>query len=60
VPEEKTSRPHGAVLQADKKGLKLACGGGTVLEILELRRTGRNGWPLRAFLMGQSDPNGAF
>lgn len=52
VPEEKTSRPHGAVLQADKKGLKLACGGGTVLEILELQPDGKKRMAASAFLMG--------
>lgn len=48
---ETTSSAPGAVLQADKKGLRVACGGG-VLEILELQPDGKKAMPAPAFLLG--------
>lgn len=55
---ETTGRAPGTVLQADKHGLKLACGGGTVLQIEELQADG--GKRLRAvdYLRGHPVPVG--
>ena len=39
-------------MQADKKGLKVACGNGTVIEILELQPDGKKGMAATAFLLG--------
>ena len=50
--EEETNQPPGAVLQADKKGLKIACGDGKALEILELQPDGKKAMSTAAFLMG--------
>lgn len=47
-----TPKAPGSVVQADKKGLKLACGGGTVLEILQLQPDGKKPMPAAAFLAG--------
>ena len=52
--EEETSQQPGTVLQADKKGLRIACGDGRVLEILELQPDGKKTMPAAAFLMGHS------
>ena len=49
---EKTGQPPGTVLQADKKGLRIACGDGGVLEILELQPDGKKAMSAAAFLMG--------
>lgn len=49
---ERTSAAPGAVVQADKRGLKLACGDGGVLEILELQPDGKKPMPAPAFLQG--------
>ena len=49
---EKTDRAPGTVLQADKKGLRIACGDGRVLEILELQPDGKKPMAAAAFLMG--------
>lgn len=49
---ETTQKPAGTVLQANKKGLKLACGDGTVLEIKELQPDGKKRMSAAAFLMG--------
>ena len=51
---EHTAKAPGTVLQADKKGLKLACGGGTVLEIKELQPDGKKRMTAAAFCMGHS------
>lgn len=55
---ETTGKAPGTVLQADKHGLKLACGEGTVLEIVELQADG--GKRLRAvdYLRGHPVPVG--
>lgn len=47
-----TDQVPGTVLQADKKGLWIACGGGGVLEILELQPDGKKAMAATAFLMG--------
>ena len=49
---ETTGKSPGGVVQADKKGLKVACGGGTVLEILQLQPDGKKPMDAKAFLMG--------
>lgn len=52
VCEETTGKSPGSVVQADKKGLKVACGSGTVLEILQLQPDGKKPMDAKAFLMG--------
>lgn len=49
---ENTGKTPGSFVQADKKGLKVACGGGEVLEILELQPDGKKGMAATAFLLG--------
>lgn len=48
----------GTVLQADKKGLRVACGSGA-LEILELQPDGKKAMAASAFLMGHPIRKGA-
>ena len=50
--DDKTDQLPGTVLQADKKGLRAACGDGRVLEILELQPDGKKAMAASAFLMG--------
>lgn len=50
--DETTGSAPGAVLQADKKGLRVACGDGRVLDILELQPDGKKAMPAPAFLLG--------
>lgn len=50
--EEETHQQPGTVLQADKKSLRVACGDGRVLEILELQPDGKKVMAATAFLMG--------
>ena len=49
---EETDQQPGTVLQADKKGLRVACGDGGVLEIMELQPDGKKVMAAAAFLMG--------
>jgi methionyl-tRNA formyltransferase len=49
---ETTGKAPGSIVQADKKGLKLACGGGTVLQIDELQPDGKKRMAATAFLLG--------
>jgi len=49
---EHTGKMPGSFVQADKKGLKVACGGGEVLEILELQPDGKKPMAASAFLLG--------
>ena len=49
---ESTGKAAGCFVQADKKGMKIACGGGEVLEILELQPDGKKAMAATAFLMG--------
>ena len=49
---ETTGKPAGAIVQADKKGLKVACGGGTVLQLLEIQPDGKKRMEATAFLLG--------
>lgn len=56
---ERVSAAPGTVVQADKKGLKIACGGETVLEILELQPDGKKRMAASAFLQGRPVPEGS-
>lgn len=49
---ETTGKAPGCFVQADKKGLKVACGGGEVLEIRELQPDGKKAMAATAFLLG--------
>lgn len=49
---ESTAKCPGSFVQADKKGLKVACGNGEVLEILELQPDGKKSMAATAFLLG--------
>jgi len=49
---EATEKEPGGVVQADKNGLKIACGGGSVLQINELQPDGKKRMPAVAFLAG--------
>jgi len=55
---ERTDKSPGQVAQADKKALKLACGGGEVLQIDELQPDGKKRMAATAFLMGHPIPLG--
>lgn len=55
---ETTAKAAGTVLQADKKGLRAACGDGGVLEILELQPDGKKAMAAPAFLLGHPIPVG--
>ncbi len=52
VCDETTERPAGTILQADKNGLKLACGHGTVLRLEEIQPDGKKRMTATAFLAG--------
>lgn len=58
VLEETTGKEPGTVLMADKKGLKLACGGGTVLQINELQADGGKRMKAADYLRGHPIPVG--
>ena len=49
---EKTSKADGSVVCADKSGLKIACGGGEVIEIEELQAEGKKRMQAKAYLLG--------
>lgn len=49
---ETTSKTPGTCIKADKRGLWVACGQGTVLEILELQPDGKKAMAAHAFLLG--------
>ena len=49
---ETTGKAPGAFVQADKRGMKIACKGGEVLEILELQPDGKKRMAATAFLLG--------
>lgn len=50
--EETTTKQPGGFVQADKKGMKIACGNGDVIEIAELQPDGKKAMAATAFLMG--------
>lgn len=52
LPELHTEQAPGIALQADKRGLRISCGGGGVLEIVELQPDGKKAMAASAFLMG--------
>ena len=56
---ETTHAEPGTVVKADKKGLKIACGEGSVLEICELQPDGKKRMPANAFLQGKPIPEGS-
>ncbi|MBR3752095.1 MAG: methionyl-tRNA formyltransferase [Ruminiclostridium sp.] len=56
VLEETTGKAPGAVIAADKKGLKMACGGGTVLQINELQADGGKRLKAADYLRGHPIP----
>ena len=55
---EATGKAPGTVLRADKKGLRIACGDGGVLDILELQPDGKRAMTASAFLPGHPIPAG--
>lgn len=59
VCEETSSAEPGTVLKADKKGLKIVCGEGSVLEICELQPDGKKRMPANAFLQGRPISEGS-
>ena len=52
VETEQTAQAPGTCVKADKRGLWVACGQGTVLEILELQPDGKKAMAAHAFLLG--------
>ena len=52
VTDQKTAQAPGTCVKADKHGLQVACGQGTVLEILELQPDGKKAMAAHAFLLG--------
>ena len=52
VGTEQTTQVPGTCVKADKRGLWVACGEGTVLEILELQPDGKKAMAAHAFLLG--------
>ena len=56
VVEESTGKAPGSVIAADKKGLKIACGGGTVLQINELQADGGKRLKAADYLRGHPIP----
>lgn len=58
LPGGTTNKAPGTVLQADKKGLRIACGDGGVLDILELQPDGKKAMAAPAFLLGHPIPVG--
>lgn len=49
---ESTNKAPGTVVQADKRGLKLSCGDGQVLELVTLQPDGKKPMAATAFLLG--------
>lgn len=52
LPNNAVEKASGTVVQADKKGVVVACGDGKALEILELQPDGKKAMAASAFLMG--------
>lgn len=52
VPEETTQKAPGTIIEAGKAGIKIACGGGTVLCIDELQADGGKRMSAAAYLAG--------
>ncbi len=53
VTGERTEKAPGAIVQADRYALKIACGGGQVLQIGELQPDGKKRMAATAFLLGR-------
>lgn len=51
---QKTDRPDGSIVEADKNGLFVACGGGSVVEVVELQAEGKRRMKATDYLMGNS------
>ena len=49
---ERTGKAPGAVVQADKRGLKLSCGDGQLLELVTIQPDGKKAMAATAFLLG--------
>lgn len=58
LPGETADGAPGTVAQADKRGLKVVCGDGGVLDILELQPDGKKAMAAPAFLLGRPIPRG--
>ena len=58
LPGETAGKVPGTVLRADKKGLRIVCGDGGVLDILELQPDGKKAMAAAAFLLGHPIPAG--
>jgi len=54
----KSALGAGEVIRADKNGIDVACGGGTILRIAELQPEGKKRMPAQAFLAGHPLPPG--
>ncbi|WP_105955978.1 methionyl-tRNA formyltransferase [Apilactobacillus quenuiae] len=52
INDEKTDLEPGKVVAKTKKSLKIACGGGTIIEILELQPAGKPKQNIKAYLNG--------
>ncbi|MEG1747567.1 MAG: methionyl-tRNA formyltransferase, partial [Oscillospiraceae bacterium] len=52
VLSETSAKVPGTIVQADKNGLCIACGDGTVLKLEELGPEGKKRMPATAFLQG--------
>ena len=52
IAEETTGKAAGAVVQADKNALKIACGDGSVLELITIQPDGKKSMAATAFLQG--------
>lgn len=59
VCDQCVSQAPGTVVQADKKGLKIACGGGTLLELREIQPDGKKRMAAAAFLLGHPIAEGS-
>ena len=55
---ETSGQVPGTVLRADKKGLRVACGDGRALDILDLQPDGKKAMAAPAFLLGHPIPVG--
>jgi len=51
--ERRTDFTPGSLVQADKQGLFVACGGGSVLELIEIQGEGSKRMEARAYLLGK-------
>lgn len=59
VAEETSAAAPGTVVQADKHGLKIVCGAGSVLEVKELQPDGKKRMTAAAFLLGHPMEEGS-